>query len=136
MFLFTILTIKYVQCCRGDSLLSPNTFDPSEFPSLGANSTPTSSLSTRHNYVGMVKQPQVIIVVQTAFRHHQAWFFILSFFSFPNSRRGFKTFPLRRWNQASLLCLTRTFRRYQVPIQSPRPPRPPLQQRPPPTLTR
>jgi len=43
----------------GDSLLSPNTFDPSEFPSLGANSTPTSALSTRHNYVGMVKQPQM-----------------------------------------------------------------------------
>ena len=63
MFHFTTLTIKCVLCCRGDSLLSPNTFDPSEFPSLGANSTPTSSLSTRHNYVGMVKQPQVFLML-------------------------------------------------------------------------
>ncbi len=35
---------------RGDSLLSPNTFDPTEFPSLGQNSTPASSLSARPNY--------------------------------------------------------------------------------------
>eukprot|EP00096_Caligus_rogercresseyi_P012784 TRINITY_DN5469_c0_g1_i1.p1 TRINITY_DN5469_c0_g1~~TRINITY_DN5469_c0_g1_i1.p1 ORF type:complete len:515 (-),score=154.59 TRINITY_DN5469_c0_g1_i1:310-1854(-) len=39
--------------------LSPNTFDPSEFPSLGNrdNSAPNPSLSARPNYVGMVKQP-------------------------------------------------------------------------------
>lgn len=44
----------------GDSLLSPNTFDPSEFPSLGNRDNsapnPASGLS-RPNYVGMVKQP-------------------------------------------------------------------------------
>jgi hypothetical protein len=34
----------------GDSLLSPNTFDPSEFPSLGQNSAPASALSARPNY--------------------------------------------------------------------------------------
>lgn len=41
----------------GDSV---NTFDPSEFPSLGSreSATPNStSLSARSNYVGMVKQP-------------------------------------------------------------------------------
>merc|ERR1719232_1478095 len=34
----------------------PNTFDPSEFPSLGAGSG-GGGLSGRPNYVGMVKQP-------------------------------------------------------------------------------
>ncbi|CAB4064527.1 ACY1 [Lepeophtheirus salmonis] len=40
-------------------ILSPNTFDPSEFPSLGNrdNAAPNPSLSARPNYVGMVKQP-------------------------------------------------------------------------------
>jgi len=45
----------------GDSnLLSPNAFDPSEFPSLGNrdnSGAPNPSLSARPNYVGMVKQP-------------------------------------------------------------------------------
>jgi len=45
----------------GDSnLLSPNAFDPSEFPSLGNrdnSGAPNPSLAARSNYVGMVKQP-------------------------------------------------------------------------------
>jgi len=42
------------------NLLSPNAFDPSEFPSLGNrdnSGAPNPSLSARPNYVGMVKQP-------------------------------------------------------------------------------
>ncbi|TRY73112.1 hypothetical protein TCAL_05551 [Tigriopus californicus] len=42
----------------GDSLLGPNAFDPSEFPSLGQNAGPNPSVSGRStNYVGIMKQP-------------------------------------------------------------------------------
>ena len=36
--------------CSGESILGPNTFDHTEFPSLSQNTAPNPSLSARPNY--------------------------------------------------------------------------------------